>query len=64
MKGKTYNQEYSTQQDSHSDLMERLKKFYRQAKPKSSAPLNQLYKKCLKDFSKQNRKGDTRNMKL
>ena len=25
MKGKTYNQDYSTQQGSHSDLMEKLK---------------------------------------
>ena len=31
MKGKTYNEEYSTQQDSPSDLMEKSKA-YRQAK--------------------------------
>ena len=33
-KGKTYNQEYPTQQGSHSDLMSN-QKLYRQAKAKS-----------------------------
>ena len=39
-----YNQVYSTQQDSHSDL---TKKSFRQAKVNENfAPLNQLYNKC------------------
>ena len=44
MKGRTYNQEYSTQQDS-SFTFDREIKFPRQAKVNSAAP-NQLSKKC------------------
>ena len=43
MKGKTYNQEYSTQQGSSSDLTEKSKHFTDKPKLRESAPPNQLY---------------------
>ena len=48
-KGKTYNQEYSTQQDSHSDLTEKSQKLSRQAREFSTieAVLQQMLKKLL-----------------
>ena len=49
-KGKTYNQEYSTQGDSHSDLMCKSKKItlkntYKQ-KLNEFSTTNELYNKC------------------
>ena len=48
-KGKTYNQEYSTHQDSHSDLTEKSQKLSRQPREFSTieAVLQQMLKKLL-----------------
>ena len=48
-KGKTYNQEYSTQQDSHSDLIEKSQKLSRQAREFSTIKpvLQQMLKELL-----------------
>ena len=46
MKGKNYNQEYSTQQGSHSDSMEKSKALQTSKSEENSAPPNQLYNKC------------------
>ena len=45
-KRKTYNQDYSTQQGSHSDSMEELKPLQTSKSWESTAPPNQLYNKC------------------
>ena len=45
MKGRTSNQEYSTQQDSHSDLMEKSKAFQTKQKLSKFSTTNQLYDK-------------------
>ena len=45
-KGRTSNQEYTTWQDSCSDLTEKSKAFQTLKSWENSAPLNQLYNKC------------------
>ena len=45
-KARAYNQEYSTQQDSSSDLMEKSKAFQTNKSSENLAPPNQLYNKC------------------
>ena len=45
-KGKTYDQDYSTQQGSHSDLMEKSKALQTSKSYENSAPPNQLYNQC------------------
>lgn len=55
-KGRTFNQEHSTQQDSRSDLMGEIKSFpYKQ----NIAPPNQLYYRCWRNFFRQ----ETQNKK-
>ena len=48
-RGTTYNQEYSTQQDSHSDLIEKSQKLSRQAREFSTIKpvLQQMLKELL-----------------
>ena len=43
---KTYNQEYSTQQGSHSDLKKKSKALQTSNSSVNLAPPNQLYNKC------------------
>ena len=45
-KGKIYNQDYGTQQGSHSKLMEKSKAFQTSKSEENSVPPNQLYNNC------------------
>lgn len=51
MKGKTYNQEYSTQQDFHSDLMEKSKVFLDKQKEKEFSTTKLALQETLKRLS-------------
>ena len=54
---RTYNQEYFTQQNSPSDLMEKSKVFQTSKIYENLAPPNQPYNICLRNFSRQKTRG-------
>ena len=56
MKEKNLNQDNSNQQGSYSDIKEKPKALQTNKSRENSAPLNQLFNKCKRTFSRQETK--------